>query len=134
MQRLCGSMSAASNAKYSEIGSIFQGPYRSRVVDEDTYLRYLAFYIQVKNVLELRPGGLKRAVTEFDEAWEWAIAYPYTSLGSYVQNTNSPIIGDRLLSELFPDPSAFKREAREMLLTHLNHHDEAYANIVLESG
>lgn len=132
MQRLCGSMSAASNAKYGETGSIFQGPYRSKVVDEDTHLRYLAFYIQVKNVLELRPGGLRRAIVEFDKAWEWAIAYLYSSLGPYAQDVKSPIIGDYLLLEMFPDRNAFKEEAREMLLTHLDHHDDEYATFALE--
>ena len=133
MQRLCGSMSAASNAKYGETGSIFQGPYRSKLVDEDTYLRYLAFYIQVKNVLELRPDGLKRAIAEFNKAWEWAITYSYSSLGCYIRNEDSPVIGDHLLSELFSDCNVFKEEAREMLLTHLEYHDEAYADIALEA-
>lgn len=132
MQRLCGSMSAASNAKYGESGSLFQGPYKSKTVDEDTYLRYLAFYIQVKNVLELRPGGLVRAIAEFDDAWEWAVAYPYSSLGAYAKGIGSPIIGSTLLSEMFPDRRAFKKEAREMLRAHLNHHNEEYASFILE--
>ena len=132
MQRLCVSMSASSNAKYGESGSIFQGPYKSKTVDEDTYLRYLAFYIQVKNVLELRPGGLIRALAEFDEAWNWAVAYPYSSLGAYVKKVDSPTINDMLLSEIFPDRNAFKKEAQEMLQIHLDYHDEGCAPFMLE--
>ena len=75
MQRLCGSMSSHFNAKYKEHGSIFQGAYKSRTVSEDSHLRYLVFYIQVKNVLESFPGGLERAINNFDEAWEWALHY-----------------------------------------------------------
>ncbi len=134
MQRLGGSMTAAHNAKYGEIGSLFQGAYKSKTVDEDVYVRYLAFYIQVKNVLEQRPGGLKRAIAEFDQAWEWALAFPYSSLPAYVHGNDSPtaaIIDARFFSEMFPDREAFKREALEMLLTHVQHHEE-YAPYILE--
>jgi hypothetical protein len=127
MQRLCGSMTAASNAKYNETGSLFQGAYKSKTVDEDVYVRYLAFYIQVKNVLEQRPGGLKRAIAEFGRAWEWALSFPYSSLSAYMHGNLSPttaIIEGDLLSEMFPDQEAFKREALEILLTHAQHHEE----------
>ncbi|MHB8913898.1 MAG: transposase [Minisyncoccota bacterium] len=134
MQRLGGSMTAASNAKYSEVGSLFQGSYKSKTVDEDAYVRYLAFYIQVKNVLEQRLGGLKRAIAEFDQAWEWALSFPYSSLPAYARGNDFPtaiIIDGSFFSEMFPDREAFKREAFEMLLTHAQHHEE-HAPYMLE--
>ena len=131
MQRLCGSMSAAYNSKYKESGSLFQGAYKSRSIQEDSHLRYLAFYIQVKNVLELYPGGLVKALKEFDKAWDWSVSYPYSSLQAYAQHASSPIIEDPLLTEMFPDHRAFKMEAREMLLTHVLAHDK-YASMMLE--
>lgn len=132
MQRLCGSMSAHFNAKYHERGSIFQGAYRSRTVSEDSHLRYLAFYIQVKNVLESYPGGLARALEHFDEAWEWALQYRFSSLHSYVVGADSPITEAELLRALHPDMNAFKNEARELLVGHIEHHtDESLAAITL---
>src|SRR3989344_2655516 len=97
MQRLCGSMSAASNSKYSETGSIFQGSYRCKTVDDDSYLRYLTFYIQVKNVFDMYPGGLAKAISNFEKAWEWALQYPYSSLRTYALDIESPIIEKELL-------------------------------------
>jgi len=94
MQRLCGSMSLCFNLKYENKGSIFQGAYKAIVVDNDSYLRHLLFYIQVKNVLELYPGGLTMALENFDKAWSWAINYQFSSLPSYVSSTKSPIIDD----------------------------------------
>src|SRR3989344_1803889 len=91
MQRLCGSMSMAFNTKYSEKGSLFQGSYKSRTVDTDEYFSYLAFYIQVKNVLELYPGGLTGAMRNFDDAWQWASQYPFSSFSSYVTDAISLI-------------------------------------------
>jgi len=134
MQRLCGSMTAAHNAKYDEVGSLFQGAYKSKTVDEDTYARYLVFYIQVKNVLEQRPGGLKRAISEFDRAWEWALTFPYSSLRVYANaNDSTAVLVERdTLFGMFPEREAFKQEALEMLLTHIQHHEE-YAPYILES-
>lgn len=133
MQRLCGSMSAAYNKKYSDTGSIFQGSYKSKTVDGDAYLRYLTFYIQVKNVFDMYPGGLAVAVSDFEKAWEWALRYPYSSLSAYALGTNSPIIEKELLSGLYSNREAFKKEAYEMLLLHVQHHDEKYSPFLLES-
>lgn len=136
MQRLCGSMSMHFNAKYHENGSIFQGAYRSRTVIEDSHLRYLAFYIQAKNVLELYPGGLARALHRFDNAWEWASKYRFSSLPGYLSQQDSPITHAELLRELYPDINAFKKEARNLLIGHLEHHasdeDKAFTALNLE--
>jgi putative transposase len=132
MQRLCGSMSVAYNKKYSDSGSIFQGSYKSKTVDGDVYLRYLTFYIQVKNVFDKYPGGLTAATDDFEKAWEWALQYPHSSLSAYVFGTDSPIIKKELLSELYPDREAFKKEAHEMLMLHMQHYDEKYHPFLLE--
>lgn len=129
MQRLCGSMSMASNAKYSEKGSLFQGSYKSRTVDTDNHLSYLAFYIQVKNVLELYPGGLTAALHNFDDAWLWASRYPFSSFASYETNTFSPIVDKERYLELFPNVPLSKADCREMLALHMQHHDEKYSEI-----
>lgn len=132
MQRLCGSMSMASNAKYSEKGSLFQGSYKSRTVDTDDYLSYLTFYIQVKNVLELYPGGLAKAMHNFDDAWLWASQYPFSSLASYINDAASPIIEKEYFLKLTASAKLSKADCREMLAFHMQHHDEKYADLSLE--
>lgn len=134
MQRLSGSMSAHFNAKYHERGTIFQGSYRSRTISEHAHLRYLVFYIQVKNVLELYPGGLIKALKNFDDAWGWALKYRFSSLGSYVVGEDSPITESELIRELYPNTESFKNEARELLIGHLEHHseDDSLTDIALE--
>lgn len=53
MQKIGNSMTGYFNLKHNEKGSIFQGSYKSRTIDEDAYLKYLAAYIMVKNAFEL---------------------------------------------------------------------------------
>lgn len=92
MQRLGGSMSMCFNLKYKEKGSIFQSAYYGKVVENDAHLNYLAFYILIKNVLEVYPGGLKAAYTHFDDTWEWAIQYPFSNLPGIISGKSLPIV------------------------------------------
>ncbi len=121
MQRLCGSMSLCFNLKYESSGSIFQGAYKSKTVDKDSYLRHLAFYIQVKNVLELYPGGLVAALKDFDKAWDWALKYPFSSLPAYVLGTGSPILedSDGLITNIH-EQALSKQDAYEILRAYLD--------------
>lgn len=115
MKRIGTGMGTYFNTKYDEVGRLFQGPYKSKVVEEEIYLQYLSVYIQVKNVFELYPGGYEKAIKEFDKAYEWAIQYPYCSLADYAGNRNSPIVDKDILGELFTSPEKYKEFARQCL-------------------
>lgn len=135
MQKLCGSMSLSFNIKYGGQGSIFQGSYKGRLVDKDNYLRYLVFYISVKNVLEMYPGGLVSALKDFDRAWNWAIKYQFSSLAGYINGVESPIVDDSgaLIADIIGRPDQFKKEAHEMLLTYSDSRPDEFEEIMLES-
>ena len=115
MKKLGNGMTGYFNLKHKEVGRLFQGPYKSKIIDEENYFKYLSVYIQVKNVFELYPGGYEKAVQEFDSAYEWAINYPYCSLADYASDRNSPIIEKDVLGELFNDPKEYKEFARQCL-------------------
>lgn len=135
MQRLGGSMSMCFNLKYKEKGSIFQGGYHARVINEDAHMNYLAFYILVKNVLEMYPGGLVAAHENFNDAWEWASRYKFSSLPDLVSGTRTPITdgADNLLSGIIQKGDAFKNEARELLSTHMISRGKDFNDLMLES-
>lgn len=105
------------NAKYKETGSLFQGPFKAVVVNDDDQLRYLAVYVMVKNSFELYPnGGLTEAIKDFENAWKWAIEYPFTSLGDYAGKRTLPYLDKDLLGEIFSSPRDFKDFARDCIL------------------
>lgn len=134
MQRLGGSMSMCFNLKYKEKGSIFQSAYHSRTVESDSHLNYLVFYILVKNVLEMYPGGLRAALANFDDAWEWAVQYPFSSLPSIISGESSPIIDDvdGMTSGVIGAGDAFKEEARGLLEVHMASRGEDFKDLMLE--
>jgi len=116
MQKLGTGMTNYFNTKYEEVGTLFQGSYKARMVNEDSYLRDLSVYIQVKNPFERYPGGLKKAIKEFDKAYDFAVDDPYNSLADYAGKRNSPIIDKDVLGELFQSPSEYKKFARDGML------------------
>lgn len=136
MQRFCGSMSLCFNLKYKEKGNLFQSAYHARAVSETSHLNYLVFYILVKNVLEMYPGGLSAALTDFDDAWEWASRYQFSSFKDHVTSgVHSSIIDDPdgLLSGLIGKGDASKQEMKELLALHMSSRGEEFEEISLES-
>ncbi len=97
---------------------MFQGAYKSKTITDDTYLRYVAAYVMVKNTFELYPeGGLQAGVEDFDKVWDWAVEYNFSSLGDYSGNrNNSPVLTENnLLKEIFIKDS-FKEYSRNVIL------------------
>ena len=116
MQKLGQSMTMHFNAKHQQHGSIFQGSYRSRTVNDDTYFQYVVAYVLVKNTFELYPhDGLKGAIRNFESAWKWALGYPFSNLGSFITGAKDPISDRTALEELLETPQNFKDFARDVI-------------------
>lgn len=113
MQRLGTAMSYRYNLKYEEHGTLFQGSFRSRTIDSDTYLRYVIAYIQLKNTLDMYDGKI-RSAREFEKAYAWACTYPYSSLGDHTGTFKRPIIEKDFLTDIF-SPSEFKKFGKDFI-------------------
>ncbi len=135
MQRFCGSMSMCFNLKYKERGSLFQSAYHARVVKETPHLSYLAFYILVKNVLEMYPGGFTAALDNFDDAWEWASHYEFSSFKDHISGVPSPLIDDPddLLADLIGKGNSSKQEMKELLFLQMSARGKEFKELSLES-
>lgn len=127
-------MSLCFNLKYKEKGSIFQSAYHSRTIERGAYLNYLAFYILVKNVLEMRPGGLHKATDNFNEAWDWTIRYPFSSLPGIISGSPHQIIDDTegLIAPIIGRGDSFKKEAKDLIAAHMTSRGEEFSDVMLE--
>ena len=98
-------------------------------------MNYLAFYILVKNVLEMYPGGLKAASSHFDDAWEWASHYDFSSFKDHIFEMPTPIINDpdNLLSDFIEKGNLSKQEMKEILSLHMLSRGEEFKEVALES-
>ncbi len=126
MQRISIGMAKHYNERYQESGSLFQGGYRDKIVDDDDYFRYVSVYIQVKNVFDMHPRGYLWARDHFDEAYDWARTYPYASLGDYDGTFERPIVNKEFLSSLYA-PGEYREFARDVILGRHPLHEELRA-------
>ncbi|OGG93820.1 hypothetical protein A2609_01050 [Candidatus Kaiserbacteria bacterium RIFOXYD1_FULL_47_14] len=131
MQRVSRSMAANFNAKYKGSGALFQGPYRARVVDNDQHLQYLSVYINIKNAFEAYPGGFESALNNFNDAYAWAIRYPFSSTADFAGERKSSIIDHAICQSLFASPSDFRVAAEELMGSRLDITDE-FRNLTID--
>lgn len=117
MRKLGQSMTLYFNNRHGQRGSLFQGAYKSKTIEDDDYFRYVLAYVLVKNTFELFPeGGLDGAKERFDTAWDWALGYPFSSLGWYVRGEKHPIIDAHESELIMPTATEFKSFAQDVIL------------------
>lgn len=114
MQRLGTGMAKRFNERYDERGSLFQGPYRSKTISDDYYFRYVSAYVQLKNALDVYPGGQEHARKDFGRAYDWVCSYPYSSLGDYTESFNRPIVEKDFLASLFT-PKEYRKFCKDFI-------------------
>lgn len=116
MQKLGTGFTNYFNTRYQEVGGLFQGPYKAKVVETQIYLNWLSVYIQVKNVLELFPGGLEAALKNLDQALKFVEKYPFSSYANYSGIRKPSLIIDKdVLGEVFPKPSDYRNFVRDII-------------------
>jgi len=130
MRKIGTSVTSRFNKRYNETGRLFQGAYKARRINKDDYLQYLMVYIHIKNVFDLYPGGFENALKNFGDAFEFALEYPYSSLGAYFSNSHisSPIITTDMCSNIFTSKEDFKGFAKNCI--EFVHFDEKRTTIL----
>lgn len=115
MQRLGDSMTGHFNKKYNERGSIFQGAYHLRRIEDDASLRYVAAYIQIKNTLDACSVTYERQHLDVDQLLDTASKYRFSSLPEYLHTRNLPIVSKELLGELWDTPAKVRSYTRDFI-------------------
>jgi len=103
------------NLKYKEVGRLFQGSYKGKIIKDQEYIEYLSVYIQVINVLELFPGGIEEALKNLDKALKFAEDYQFSSYRDSIGLRKSLIIDKDILGEIFPTSEDYKKFVKEII-------------------
>ncbi len=117
MQKLGGGYTMYRNAKSANAGRIFRSQYRGKLIDSEKYLQYVDVYIQVFNAFELFDGGIEEALKNFDQAFSFALDYPFNSLGESYGLRNLGIIQRNCFNDIFDDLKIYKEFSRDALIT-----------------
>ena len=118
MKKLGAGYTIYRNMKTGEVGRVFQGQYRGKTIIGEEYLQYADAYIQVLNPFELFKGGTLGAMDDFDSAFQFALDYPFCSLGEALGLRNLNIIKRDCLRDAFGDLPSYKEFCREALFVH----------------
>jgi len=105
------------NHKYQRVGSLFQGPFKACLIDNERYLEYLLFYINVLNPAELvEPQIKKEGVRDIERVLRFCREYPWSTHQEYLGLRNSIIVDKGLLGEIFQDPQKYEKMAIDFLI------------------
>jgi len=105
------------NNKYNRVGSLFQGPFKAILIDNEKYLQYLLIYINVVNPGELIEPHLREiGVKNIDKVMRFAEKYLWSTNQEYLNKRKSIIIEKGLLGEIFSDPKYYREFAESVLI------------------
>lgn len=116
MKKLGAGYTEYQNLKNKNSGRIFAGAYKGKTVEDEKYLQYLDAYIQVLNPFELYDCGIACAIRNFDSAFDFALNYPFCSLGEAFGLRNLEITDRDCFKDVFNDLTSYKEFCRDALI------------------
>lgn len=99
MRRLGTGYTMYTNKKYERTGHIFQGPFKAKHINKDTYLQHLTRYIHLNPLDIFDHDWRKNGVKDIDTSKKFLLEYKWSSLNDYMGNQNFP----QILSPVFKD-------------------------------
>mgnify|MGYP001581037561 len=101
MKKVATAYSMHFNAKYEHSGTLFQGRFKSRLVDNEAYLNWLFSYIHLNPVKVIDPRWKETGITDEGGAEKYIERYKYSSYHDYFVGSRPE--GAILNKESFPD-------------------------------
>jgi len=117
MHKFGGGYTRYFNNRYERSGSLFQGPFKALLVENEEYLQYLLIYINVMNPGQLIELNLKRTgVQDEEKILNFAEQYLWSSHQEYLDKRGSIILGKGLLGQIFSSADEYRNFAKHTLL------------------
>jgi len=110
------------NKKHQRTGSLFEGTFRAKHVDDDTYLRYLFAYIHLNPIKIVDTHGWeKKNLSNEKKAKEFLDSYNFSSYKNYADKTKQGPENVILNMPAFPSYFENQNDFTEYLDTWLNY-------------
>ena len=112
MQKLSTAYSMYYNKKYKRTGTLFEGKFKSRHIDQDRYFKYLFSYIHLNPLKLIQKDWKEIGIKNKKESIEYLNNYEYSSYldfigGKRIQNI---ILNKESFPEYFPNKKLFIKE------------------------
>lgn len=111
MQKLLTSYAMYFNRKYKRTGGLFEGKFKSQLVEEDRYLKYLFSYIHLNPIKLLQSDWKERGIDNIENAVKYLNEYNYSSYSEATGEVRQESV--ILKTDLFPVYFEGVKEAQE---------------------
>lgn len=110
MQKIATGYTMYFNTRQERSGALFQGRFKARHVDSDTYLAYLIAYIHLNPVKLIEPQWKEGKIANRKKAEDFLRTYRWSSYQDYlgVERREKVIIDKNALPEYWSAPRSFE--------------------------
>ncbi|OGN04523.1 MAG: hypothetical protein A3B99_01055 [Candidatus Yanofskybacteria bacterium RIFCSPHIGHO2_02_FULL_44_12b] len=116
MQKVGTGYTMYFNQRNERVGPLFQGKFKSILVQENRYLRHLYNYIHLNPLDLLAPSWRENQVKDTSRALSFLNNYRWSSYLDYIGNKNFPSILDKVLAlEIFGNERSYSKNINEWL-------------------
>ncbi len=112
MNKLCSSYAKYFNKKYSRTGSLFEGPFKSTHIEDDSQAKYLFSYIHLNPIKLIDSGWKDNGISNIKTALEHLNTYKWSSYQDHrgVLRKENKILKLNSFPEYFSDIKDFDSE------------------------
>lgn len=116
MRKLCLGYAMYFNKKYERVGGLFQGRFKSVVIEKNAHLLCVPHYIHLNPLDITMPEWREGSVKNYKEALKLLENYRWSSYLDYIGIKNFPSVTDRgFMLDLFDGPINYRRDIAEWL-------------------
>ncbi|MBU4421545.1 transposase [Candidatus Parcubacteria bacterium] len=109
------------NLKNERTGSLFEGKYKYKIVNNEQYLVYLSQYIHLNPIKIIEPKWKEKGITNWKQANDFLEMYKWSSYQDYIGIKNLPsVINPGLLGEYYEKPEKYKKFVNSYLVEDLD--------------
>ena len=104
------------NLKYQRVGPLFQGKFKSKLLEKEEHFLYLPHYIHLNPLDLMRPHPMDGKINNAGKKLEFLKKYRWSSLPDYFGIDNFPTVTNRaFLTECIGDSTDFYERMQEWI-------------------
>lgn len=124
MRRLGTGYTNYFNLKYERSGRLFEGTFRSVLIEKDEQLSHLLRYIHLNPLDLLESNWRERGIEDLEKAERFLEKYHWSSHPVYLWELNSQIIDKGIFRELFVEKDVYQNFLRDWAVKNLSYLDD----------
>lgn len=104
------------NIKHDRVGTLFQGKFKSVLIENDSQFLYIPHYIHLNPLDLLYPNWREKGIKNVTAALNFLDSYRWSSYGDYTEKPNfSLVLKKDILSEYFSGAEEYQKDLKDFI-------------------